>query len=100
MLKYVRLILSWWRSGNASVCKTDTRGFDSPPGLLSGFSCTTVHVSMSPGSAVPTHGTWGIERRSDVSSADETASRGRGNRERRRAIICDRFPQPAGVMEW
>ncbi len=25
--------LAWWRSGNASVCKTDMRGFDSRPRL-------------------------------------------------------------------
>ena len=25
--------LAWWRSGNAGVCKTSMRGFDSPPGL-------------------------------------------------------------------
>jgi hypothetical protein len=24
---------SWWRSGNAEVCKTSMRGFDSRPGL-------------------------------------------------------------------
>ena len=34
MLQYtVHFHKSWWRSGNAAVCKTAMRGFDSRPGL-------------------------------------------------------------------
>ena len=33
------MLPSWWRSGNAGVCKTSMRGFDSRPGLTGECRC-------------------------------------------------------------